>query len=230
MRGLVSASGVRKNAGFSFKGLVKHSLHRPFFVGELESEKQEMDRSAIFIDGAYVDKLFQRSFGGMRVDYSKLVQRFSAGSDLLRAYYYHCLPYQSSPPTQDERARLSSTEKYFTALSRLPRFEVRLGKLEYRGTKQDGSPLFAQKRVDILLGIDMVELAALRQIGRAILVAGDSDFLPAIDVVKRYGVLTVLWHGMRGGRGRPKTCHTDLWDACDERFEIDSTIAKAIAR
>jgi uncharacterized LabA/DUF88 family protein len=116
------------------------------------------------------------------------------------------------------------------ALSRLPRFQVRLGKLEYRGARQDGSPIFAQKRVDILLGVDMVELAATRQIGRAILVAGDSDFLPAIEVVKRHGVLTVLWHGTRGGHGRQSTCHNDLWDMCDERFEIDAAVARAVAR
>ncbi|MBI3373242.1 MAG: NYN domain-containing protein [Betaproteobacteria bacterium] len=177
-----------------------------------------MERCAIFIDGAYVDKLFQNYLGGIRVDYGKLATRLSAGCDLLRTYYYHCLPYQSSPPTQDESRRFSGAEKYIAALSRLPRFQVRLGKLEYRGTRQDGSSIFAQKHVDILLGVDMVELAATRQIGRAVLVAGDSDFLPAVEVVKRHGILTVLWHGTRGGHGRQSTCHNDLWDMCDERF------------
>ena len=171
-----------------------------------------MDRCAIFIDGAYIDKLFQNHLGGVRPDHAKLAAHVSTGCDLLRTYYYHCLPYQSSPPTNDERQRFSSAEKYMAALSRLPRFQVRLGKLEYRGVRQDGSSIFAQKRVDILLGVDMVELAATRQISRAILVAGDSDFLPAIEVVKRHGVLTVLW------------------DICDERFEIDAGVAKAVAR
>lgn len=139
-----------------------------------------MDRSAIFVDGAYLDKLFQHHLGGTRVDHAKLAQHISNGTDLLRTYYYHCLPYQSSPPSAEERQRFSSAERYMAALSRLPRFQVRLGKLEYRGAKQDGSPIFAQKRVDILLGVDMVELAATRQIGRAILVAGDSDSYPRL--------------------------------------------------
>ena len=76
----------------------------------------------------------------------------------------------------------------------------------------------------------MVELAATRQISRAVLVAGDSDFLPAIEAVKRQGVMTVLWHGTRGGHGRQSTCHNDLWDLCDERFEIDDTVANAVSR
>jgi len=189
-----------------------------------------MDRCAIFIDGAYVDKLFQHHLNGIKVSYGKLAQHISAGCDLLRTYYYNCPPYQSNPPTPDERQRFSSNEKFMAALSRLPRFQVRLGKLEYRGKKQDGSPIFAQKRVDILLGVDMVELAATRQISRAVLVAGDSDFLPAIEAVKRQGVLAVLWHGTRGGQGKQSTCHNDLWDTCDERFEIDAAVAKAVSR
>lgn len=189
-----------------------------------------MDRCAIFIDGAYVDKLFQHHLGGIKVDYGKFAQHVCGGCDLLRTYYYHCLPYQSNPPTLDEKSRFSSAEKFMQALSRLPRFQVRLGKLEHRGLKQDGSPIFAQKRVDILLGVDMVELAATKQINRAVLVAGDSDFLPAVEAVKRQGVLSVLWHGTRGGRGQASTCHNDLWDQCDERFEIDANVAKAVAR
>lgn len=189
-----------------------------------------MDRCAIFIDGAYLDKLFQHHLGGVKVDYGKLASHLSAGSDLLRTYYYHCLPYQSNPPTQEERTRFSGAEKYMAALSRLSRFQVRLGKLEYRGAKADGSAIFAQKRVDILLGVDMVELAATHQITKAILVAGDSDFLPAIEVVKRHGVLTVLWHGTRGGHGHQSTCHNDLWDMCDDRFEIDAKVAKIVSR
>jgi len=189
-----------------------------------------MDRCAIFVDGAYVDKLFHRHLGGGKVDLGKLARHVSLGCDLLRTYFYHCLPYQSSPPTQDEKKRFAGAERFIAALSRLPRFEVRLGKLEYRGNRQDGSPIFAQKRVDILLGVDMVELAATRQINRAILVAGDSDFLPAIEVVKRHGVLTVLWHGTRGGHGRQSTCHNDPWNACDERFEIDAAVARAVSR
>lgn len=189
-----------------------------------------MDRSAIFVDGAYVDKLFQHHLGGLRVDYGKLTAHVSAGTNLLRTYFYHCLPYQHSPPTTDEKARFSAAERFHSALSKLPRFQVRLGKLEHRGLKADGSPIFLQKRVDILLGVDMVELAATKQISTAILIAGDSDFLPAIEAVKRHGVLTVLWHGTRGGAGRQSTCHNDLWDICDERVEIDANVANQVIR
>lgn len=82
----------------------------------------------------------------------------------MRTYYYHCPPYQSNPPTEEERERLSSRQKFFSALSRLNRFQLRLGKLEKRGEDAKGKPIFVQKRVDIMLGVDMVQLASTSQI------------------------------------------------------------------
>ena len=81
-------------------------------------------------------------------------------NELLRAYYYHCLPYQSNPPTGDERRRYAAKHRFVTALRHIPRFDVRLGKLAYRGTDRDGQPIFQQKRVDLMLGVDMALLAA----------------------------------------------------------------------
>ena len=42
--------------------------------------------------------------------------------------------------------------------------------------------------MDILLGCDLVLLAAKQRIGKAILITGDSDFIPAIEVAKNEGV------------------------------------------
>nr|WP_244669402.1 NYN domain-containing protein [Xanthomonas phaseoli] len=186
----------------------------------------DMDRCAVFIDGGYVAKLLSNNFDGARTDYSKFVQHVLQGSDVLRTYYYDCPPYQSSHPTEEEAQRFAGKEKFFNALSRLPRFQVRQGKLERRGTAPNF--VFQQKRVDILLGVDMVELAATRQIQKAILIAGDSDFVPAIEAVKRHGVLTVLWHGPHI-RGPGNTVHDELWDQFDERFEIDLAVVAGSA-
>ena len=39
------------------------------------------------------------------------------------------------------------------------RFEVRLGKLAYRGKDHEGNPIFQQKKVDCMVGVDMALLA-----------------------------------------------------------------------
>jgi len=188
-----------------------------------------MDRAAIFIDGAYLDKLLENEFGRAQIDYGRLADELAQGADILRTYYYHCPPYQSNPPTTDESQRTAARNRFFAALSRLPRFQVRQGKLAYRGKDQNGQPIFVQKRVDIMLGVDMVQLAATRQIAKAVLLAGDSDFVPAVEAVKQHGVLTVLWHGpIRAGRN--STVHQELWDACDERFPLTQGVVDACPR
>ncbi len=69
-----------------------------------------MFRLAIFVDGAYLEKVAQKN--AVRVDYEKLSSEIlsrvnartpAAPMDLLRTYYYNGLPYQSNRPTDDER-------------------------------------------------------------------------------------------------------------------------------
>ena len=111
-------------------------------------------RAAIFLDGAYMENILRQEFSGIRIDYQKLSAPLAGDGDLLRTYYYHSLPYQGNPPTEEERARYAIRRNFFTALDRLPRYTVRLGRLSPLGPDPEGRPRFAQKQVDILLGID----------------------------------------------------------------------------
>jgi len=67
-----------------------------------------MDRCAIFIDGASVDKLFQHHLGGIKVSYAKLAQYISAGSDFFELTITTAA-VSKQPPTE-ERQRFSSTK------------------------------------------------------------------------------------------------------------------------
>ena len=104
----------------------------------------------------------------------------------------------------------------------LPRFEVRQGRLEFRGHNSDGQPIFVQKRVDIMLAVDMVQLATKGHISQIALMAGDSDFIPAISVAKAEGVLIRSFHG--------QNCHADLQRAADERVQIDRQFLDSVRR
>ncbi|RJP33379.1 MAG: NYN domain-containing protein [Phycisphaerales bacterium] len=113
-------------------------------------------------------------------------------------------------------------QSFVSQLERLPRFHVRLGKLAYRGERADGSPIFVQKRVDIMLGVDLTLVASKHQISTAILVAGDSDLLPAVEIARNEGVLVHLVHGPNP--------HRELWDRCDERTLISQTLIDRVRR
>lgn len=181
-----------------------------------------MSRLAIFIDGAYLDWV-QKEVFQEHTDLRKLAMEVADGKELYRTYYYHCLPYQSNPPTRDETIRFSGAQKFFYSIDRLSRFQVRQGKLAFRGLKDDGKPIFEQKRVDILLGTDLVLLAAKQHISEAVIIAGDSDFLPAIEIAKTEGLLIRLY-------SHPSSIHQELWNAADERVDIDQDLIDRVKR
>ena len=74
------------------------------------------NRTAIFIDGAYLDNVLREEFGGARIDFDAFAQHVSRGADLLRSYYYDCPPYQGNPPTEDQRRRYANRRSFFEAL------------------------------------------------------------------------------------------------------------------
>ena len=63
-----------------------------------------------------------------------------------------------------------------------------------------------------MLSVDLATLAAKRLIQEAAIVAGDSDFIPAVEAAKSEGVLIRLFHG--------QSVHSDLWTAADERVQF----------
>ncbi len=193
-----------------------------------------MVRLAIFIDGGYIDGLCRRHFSELspRVDMQVLSEKVRQAVahaspepvDIVRSYYYTCPPYQHDPPAADDRNRTAGYRRFVDALTQLPRFQVREGHLRLDGFGEDGRPLFTQKQVDLLLGLDAAEIAGSQIVTHIALIAGDGDFVPVMEVLKREGVSVWLFHGPLA------TYAHDLWLAADERLEIDHAFMREIAR
>lgn len=190
-----------------------------------------MARLAIFIDGAYIDPVARNNFG-LQVHFGAFAEEITkiVGAqtpepvDLLRTYYYNCPPFQGNPPTEEDKRRYDGYRKFSEALKSLPRFQLREGRLAFRGNDAQGHPIFQQKRVDLLMGIDLALLSGKGRISHVALVAGDSDFLPAVEAAKQEGVSAWLIHGP------VSTYHRDLWLAADERFELNTDFMRRCAR
>ena len=58
--------------------------------------------------------------------------------------------------------------------------------------EQDFEISFIQKGVDMKIGLDIASLAYKKQVGQIILIAGDSDFVPAAKLARREGIDFVL--------------------------------------
>ncbi|MEM2839838.1 MAG: NYN domain-containing protein [Thermoplasmata archaeon] len=173
-----------------------------------------MDRVAVFIDNGYFSKVLIKDFGKPRIDYAKFSDSICAGGERFRTYFYDCPPFQSSPPSAEERALKSGFDRFIYNLESLPRFEVRLGRLR----KISEPPYFEQKGVDVLLSVDLVRLSFSGKIERAILVTADSDFVPAVNAAKDAGILVAMCYSPTQPRS------DELFQKCDERIRITSEI------
>ncbi|MDE1766371.1 MAG: NYN domain-containing protein [Thaumarchaeota archaeon] len=163
-------------------------------------------KSAIFIDGAYLAKLSSQD---KRWDFKKLIDKLTEGTYRLRTYYYNCLPFVDHPSKPDQTELFTRMKSFFDALSKIPRFQVKLGRLQRIGDE------FTQKGVDMKLGVDLVQLSLSGQIDKAIILASDSDFAYAIEKARDSGVVIVLAHFSES------TVNEDLLKTIDEEILLD---------
>jgi len=170
-----------------------------------------MDKTAVFIDLGYLNSITKK-LGEMKIDFEKFAKSFinDKNEELYRVYCYYCPPFQSSPPTDEEKLRKSNFDRFMRRLKNIPRFEIRLGKLT-KTRKGD----YVQKRVDTYFAIDLVKLAVKGTIKNAILIAGDSDFVPPILEAKENDVIVKLFY-------YTNTVQDEILECCDEKQEISA--------
>lgn len=144
------------------------------------------------------------------------------GKNLYRIFYYDCPPLTKRVhhPINKKAIDYNKTDEsifrkelHFELL-KLRKIALRLGRLSENGTWQiktqalknllGGSikidqllenDLFyevRQKGVDMKIGLDIASLAYKKLVGRIILIAGDSDFVPAAKLARREGIDFIL--------------------------------------
>ena len=72
-----------------------------------------------------------------------------------------------------------------------------------------------EKGIDVWIGVDMLNLAVIEnKCEVCVLISGDADFVPAINLIRSYGLKTINLH-MHSGSS------TELRNSCDGRILID---------
>src|SRR5205807_4398139 len=104
-------------------GIVKRaSCGVPFyfsaFLGTGRSSPK-MARCAVLIDGGYLDKVQAEDFGNTRVDIGRFGDELAGAMERLRTYYYHCMPFQSTTPTPEERTSYAAMDSFIFNLKKL---------------------------------------------------------------------------------------------------------------
>ena len=123
---------------------------------------------------------------------------------LARTTYYDGRP-------DDDSAIPSDLQSYWNEIELLP--DTQLGFGSERGGTKTRAP--RQKGVDTLIAVDMLVGAFTKLFSVAILMAGDADFVPVINEVKRRGVMVVV-----AGCELDKSVSEDLRRSADRFIDI----------
>jgi len=137
------------------------------------------DRVMIFIDGSNLYHSLKNFFKRTDMDIGRFSDKLLAKRRLVRIYYYNAGVGQ-----REEPERYHDQQKFFAGITAIPYCELRLGRLVY--TNWPASPPY-EKGVDIQLATDMITHSFKNNYDVAILVAGDNDFVGAIQAVKDNG-------------------------------------------
>ena len=137
------------------------------------------DRVMIFIDGSNLYHSLKDYFRRTDIDIGKLGQKLLEKRRLIRIYYYN-----ARVGRKEEPERYQHQQAFFNSVSAIPYCELRLGRLVY--INWPNTPPF-EKGVDILLTTDLLTHSFKNNYDVAILVAGDSDYVSALQAVKDNG-------------------------------------------
>ena len=134
----------------------------------------------IFIDGSNMYHSLKAYFKRTDIDLGCFSSKLLDKRRLVRMYYYNAVVGKVEEPE-----RFKDQEKFFKSVAAIPYTELRLGRLVYTNQWPNSPPF--EKGVDVQLATDMITHAFKNNYDVAILVAGDNDFVGALQAVKDNG-------------------------------------------
>lgn len=99
--------------------------------------------------------------------------------NLYRIFFYTAKPL-------DDHKKKEDILEFLSTLEHLNHTALRLGKLVKRGDE------VVQKQVDMLLGIDMLEISLKHFVDKVVLMGYDSDMSPALKLARTNGIRTEI--------------------------------------
>ncbi|MEM0134631.1 MAG: NYN domain-containing protein [Thermoplasmatales archaeon] len=164
------------------------------------------NESDIFIDGMHLQHVLD-NLNVKGIDFEKFSDKL-ANNKRSRTYFFDALPFN--------KENKPGKEKFLSKLNYLKSFQVEQGYVKMESIKCEccgcDVGVVRQKKVDVLLATRLVERSL--ETKRLVLVAGDADFVPAIEVAKRKAKVALAY--------LPGITAHQLIQTADEKIELSS--------
>ena len=114
--------------------------------------------------------------------------------EVYRTFVYLSEPYAGTAGGKDYKTTPAFTNaiNFIEKLQVKDHIAIRKGKIVYRGIDNQNKPIFMQKQVDMLLGLDIAHIAYNKLADRALILTADTDIIPAMKTARING-LQVIW-------------------------------------
>lgn len=176
-----------------------------------------MKKVVLFIDGSNFYYGLKSVYGNDKslsnFNFLKLGEILSGDKrDLLRIFYYNApLDYDSNPKAY------SKQQRFFEKVKGTDKVKLILARLQKRKIKDSQRFYYVVKGDDIHIAVDMVKGAYENTFDTAILVSGDGDFVPAVEIVQEKG------KSVENAYFRP-SLSWHLKQECDKSIELNKGI------
>lgn len=165
----------------------------------------------LFIDGgclrATLSKISERyaENAALTLDFDRFTQGYT------KVFYYDALPARNDNETdEDYQIRIAEPLGLIEELRSLDRFHVYEGDVRRARSRRERPE---QKKVDVMITVDMLTHSFKRNMNRATLLASDMDFVPLINALVQEGMFVSLYYP-------PGETHTDLIAAADGKIPL----------
>jgi len=163
----------------------------------------------IFVDGSNFLQAQRQNGINFQVDLNRLATRLSEG------YHFVKLRYYTSPLPNPGTDAYRAQQRFFNELRKSRRVDLVLGRHEPRFDRASGKRYHVEKETDVNLAVDMVVAAYKERYDIAMLVAGDTDYVRAVQAVQDRGK-KLVWCHLPSQRGTDQ-----LAQLCDTSMELD---------
>lgn len=142
----------------------------------IDAGKYPNERVEIFVDNSNLYHALKSECGRVDLDYLKFARKLANGRKLIRINLYVATYDPQMSPEKSQK------QNYFIEdVLTQPYIAVKRRELNYKG----GQPY--EKGIDILIAADIIALALENRYDTCVLVTGDGDFAPVLNMVRRAG-------------------------------------------
>jgi uncharacterized LabA/DUF88 family protein len=163
----------------------------------------------LFIDGGAlrgrIKNLSEKFFGGAQfdLDFKAIARNYT------KVFYYDALPVREPGESEaDYETRVAPSKAIFESAANVDGVHVYEG--DARRRRKVG---LVQKKVDVMLTVDMLTHSFRKNMHRATLLTGDNDFKPLVDALVQDGMFVTLWYPA-------DETSRELMQAADARYKL----------